>query len=187
LKLAALQDEVRDLDLARFKAAHPEPALLFPANFASAVALGESRVDTPTQGLRLRDEQTTTSFAVRDGKKRSQPKLEKATPIVLFLTKSARNPFGNMITIGRAANNDVCLPLSSVSKLHAYFTQLPSGWALCDGNATNGTFVAEKRLAPGTSAPLACGAVVGFGPETIATFYLPDGLFTFLRASPRTH
>jgi len=167
LKLDDLVAEVRGLDLEAFRSRHKEAALLFPTSFGLSPDLSATRVDTPSQGMAL-------------GKGAQKPG-GRPSPVVFFLAKTGKNPFGNMITLGRATNNDVCLPLSSVSKLHAYFTELPSGWSLSDGNATNGTFVADKRLAPGASAALKDGVTVGFGPETIATFYRTEGLFELLR------
>jgi pSer/pThr/pTyr-binding forkhead associated (FHA) protein len=141
LKLDALLVEARGLDLAAFRARHPEPALIFPT--------------TPGDG--------------------------RPSPVVFFLAKTERNSLGDQVTIGRAENNDVCLPLSSVSKLHASFLGSRAGWSLRDGHATNGTFVADKRLAAGAEVTLRDGVTVGFGPETIATFYLTEGLFELLR------
>ena len=173
LKLDALMAEAQDLDLAGFSARHPEPALLFPASYGVGVDLSSSRVDTPTGGMKL-------AF----GKKRRDHE-DKPCPVVFFLVKTTRNPFANMITVGRTSNNDISLPLSSVSKLHAYFTRTPTGWTLSDGNATNGTFVEDRRLAPAASVVLTDGVTLGFGPETIATFYFSKGIFEFLRRSPR--
>ena len=44
--------------------------------------------------------------------------------VVIPLEKRGGNPFANMITIGRARNNDVVLKASEVSKFHAPAGQL---------------------------------------------------------------
>src|SRR5688572_32843577 len=38
---------------------------------------------------------------------------------IVWLEKTRRNPFANLITVGRAPNNDIRYPLESLSKLHA--------------------------------------------------------------------
>jgi len=87
-----------------------------------------------------------------------------------------------MITVGRARNNDICLPLGSVSKVHAYFGKKPGTelWKLTDQNATNGTLLDEKRIPTGGSAELHDGARIAFGPDAVARYYTPQGLFGYL-------
>ena len=105
----------------------------------------------------------------------------RASSLVVFLVKSGRNPFESMITVGRATNNDHCLPLTTVSKVHAYFCASPGGaWRLHDQKATNGTFVDKQRLELGGSAALQDGSRIGFGPDARARFFTPSGLFGFL-------
>src|SRR5207302_1417787 len=40
---------------------------------------------------------------------------------VAFLTKRPGNPFPQMVSIGRAMNNDIVILLETISKLHGYF------------------------------------------------------------------
>jgi hypothetical protein len=99
---------------------------------------------------------------------------------VMFVTKSLRNPFADMVTVGRAPNNDLCLPRSSVSKMHAYFRRSSSGWTVTDQKSTNGTVVGDETLERGGTAPLVNGDRVAFGQDMHAKFFLPAGLFGFL-------
>lgn len=65
---------------------------------------------------------------------------------VFPLKKAAANAFAMMITVGRAANNDIVLPYDSISKFHAYFSSTPQGWVLTDAKSTNGTYIAGRKV-----------------------------------------
>ena len=56
----------------------------------------------------------------------------------------------HMITVGRTANNDICIPFPQVSKMHAHFQKdYRSGrMALTDAASTNGTRVNGQMLPP---------------------------------------
>ena len=68
--------------------------------------------------------------------------------VVLPICKSDRNAFSHMITIGRAANNDICLGDNTLSKVHGWF--LPpdkSGmWHYIDNGSTNGTKINKHKI-----------------------------------------
>jgi hypothetical protein len=78
---------------------------------------------------------------------------------VIFLTKTVRNPFKNMITLGRAANNDVQIDHPTVSKAHVAF---------------------RVRLPKNSATPLADGASIQLGDEIVLRFYTPAGMFRLL-------
>ncbi|MCO5171962.1 MAG: FHA domain-containing protein [Planctomycetes bacterium] len=92
------------------------------------------------------------------------------------------NPFRNMVTIGRASNNDIELKASEVSKFHGYLTTDATG-AVCyaDAGSTNGSSVngvpipakSTQRLAPGDE--LSLGGI-------LVTFHDPHSFYGFLRA-----
>jgi hypothetical protein len=103
-----------------------------------------------------------------------------ATATVEPIKKSLRNPFEGMITIGRAPNNDICLYVSSVSKLHAYFRREGGKWVLRDKQSSNGTFVNGQRLKPEDPIAVEDGAQILFGPDAEALFKQPLSLHTFL-------
>jgi pSer/pThr/pTyr-binding forkhead associated (FHA) protein len=76
--------------------------------------------------------------------------------LVLPLRK-VQKIFPNMVTVGRALNNDLVILDEAVSKLHAYFTRLgsttvstatgPTRLGLVDAGSTNGTWINDQRLA----------------------------------------
>jgi hypothetical protein len=95
-----------------------------------------------------------------------------------FLEKSTRNPFGSMITIGRATNNDIVLPLSTVSKMHAYFMNATGPtWKITDQHSANGTYVDGIKLPDGQAAACVDGARIGFGNEVHCRFFFPESIF----------
>ncbi|MEZ0229463.1 MAG: FHA domain-containing protein [Planctomycetota bacterium] len=199
MKLEDLARESKGLDETAFVRRFPNPALVFIASSNSAVD-DASKVDTPSGGIKIPGHEAsfsrtnvmkaTDSFpvftdAVRDmavqgGIENPGRELLGTSPVV-FLAKSGRNPFESMITIGRATNNDHCLPLPTISKVHAYFSKTPTGvWRLTDQKATNGTWVDGQRLDPGSTANLGEGARLSFGPDARARFFTAAGLFGFL-------
>ena len=93
---------------------------------------------------------------------------------------STYDPSADVITVGRATNMDVCLPLPSVSKFHACFTGSRHGWKITDESATNGTFVDDTRLARGGSTWLREGSRVAFGPGARGRFFTAKGLYVLL-------
>jgi hypothetical protein len=83
------------------------------------------------------------------------------------LSKSGRNTFGMLVTIGRSARNDVRLLSPSVSKLHATVRRAPTGpWVIRDAGSRNGTLIGSVRLAPEQESPLTPGCTVQFGSLT---------------------
>lgn len=99
---------------------------------------------------------------------------------VVFLLKSERNPFGNIISVGRASTNDVCIEHSSMSKVHAVFTCVGTSWKVSDRKAKNGLYVNRVQVEPGATAALEDGALIAFGTQVEGTFHMPRGLFSFL-------
>lgn len=104
-----------------------------------------------------------------------------------WLTKSARNPFGAMITLGRAPNNDIVVATATVSKVHAVFAYEPGGWVISDSRSSNGTLLNGVRLATGVKRPVCDGDEISFGSETHARFVLPSSLVTLLSPARRAH
>ena len=193
--LSELARAAAGLDDAAFARKYPHAALIFVTRF-EAPSKEAPKVDTPGRGIVAAAVfgkatgsfgSTTDSFpALEDLGNTPSPdhpppgtELRGSAPVV-FLEKSKRNPFASMITIGRAPNNDVCVPLPTISKVHAYLVESGGAWKLYDQNATNGTFLDQQRLAANGSAALVDGARVGFGPEAKARFFTPVGLHGFL-------
>jgi hypothetical protein len=96
---------------------------------------------------------------------------------VISVSKTDRNPFVGVITVGRAKNNDIILAAASVSKLQAFIKQdLGDGtWSVEDRNSTNHTTVNTVELKANTVYPLAIGDEIIFG-EVRCLFTDAEGL-----------
>jgi len=68
----------------------------------------------------------------------------------------------DVMTLGRAADNDVIIEAESVSGHHAKIWKTEDGYRLADLNSTNGTFVNGERI---TECALLPGAVIVLGQE----------------------
>ena len=102
---------------------------------------------------------------------------------VIALEKRDKNSSERMIFVGRSADNDIVLLNKMVSKLHAYFCQVPGSQTmqLVDMNSTNGTFLNGSRLSPSVKTSLVDGDVISFGPETKLEFFSSAGFYRILQ------
>jgi S-DNA-T family DNA segregation ATPase FtsK/SpoIIIE len=102
---------------------------------------------------------------------------------VIPLEKRDVDSSERMIFVGRSANNDIVLANKMVSKLHAYFCQVPGSGVmqLVDMTSTNGTFVNGTRLAPSVKSNLEDEDVISFGPETKLEFFSPASFCQLLQ------
>lgn len=101
---------------------------------------------------------------------------------VIEIVKSDRNTFAQMITVGRAPNNDIVIPIATLSKIHGYFSKKPDGtWQYTDAGSTNGSWLSGERLPSRGSVPVDDGCELYFGPEVHALFKLPPGLYNLAR------
>ena len=102
---------------------------------------------------------------------------------VIALEKRDKNSSERMIFVGRSANNDIVLLNKMVSKLHAYFCEVPGSQVmqLVDMDSTNGTFVNGSRLPPSVKTSLADEDVISFGPETKLEFFSSAGFCQVLQ------
>ncbi|MGE0712236.1 MAG: FHA domain-containing protein [Planctomycetota bacterium] len=77
--------------------------------------------------------------------------------------REGANAFETMITVGRAANNDLPIPSSDVSSFHAYFT-LGEGGAihLTDAASSYGTRLDGVLLESNRAAPVRAGQTLYF-------------------------
>ena len=99
------------------------------------------------------------------------------------LEKRDKDSADRMIFVGRSANNDIVLLNKMVSKLHAYFCQVPGSGViqLVDMNSTNGTFLNGDRLSPSVKTNLNDADVISFGPETELEFFSALGFSKLLQ------
>jgi hypothetical protein len=83
---------------------------------------------------------------------------------VTFIAKKMGAAFPDQISVGRAGNTDLCLPLASISKYHAFFSVLPDGnHTITDVGSKNGTWVNDNRLVPKQAVRLGDGDLVTLG------------------------
>ncbi|MCO5165330.1 MAG: FHA domain-containing protein [Planctomycetes bacterium] len=116
---------------------------------------------------------------------RPAPRAGAGEALLLPVIKRAgANPFGMMITIGRAGNNDLVLTDPSVSKLQCYFHRYEGRWTLSDPGSTNGTFVDGVRLRPDEGVLLRPRARVQVADTYEATFLLPQDLQALVASPP---
>ncbi|MEZ0228306.1 MAG: FHA domain-containing protein, partial [Planctomycetota bacterium] len=159
-----------------------------PEEFEATLADNDTETMTPEMG-------TTTDLdipktPVAEKHKQIKKKLDSAhrATYVCPLVKRDVNKFASMITVGRAANNDIRINLPSISKFHAYFTHVSSNdtWFVADANSSNGTFVNGERLkGEKTRVKLANGAAVRLGQDVALRFFEPKSFFEFLKTRLR--
>ena len=83
-----------------------------------------------------------------------------------------------VITVGRAASNDVVLYNKTISKSHGflYFPSSDTGAYVVDLKSTNSTFLNDEIMTPYVTYDLADGDEISFGPQT-KVIYLTTGTF----------
>lgn len=96
--------------------------------------------------------------------------------------REGANPFENLVTLGRARNNDVVIPDTRVSKLHTHFGRVGSSWSVYDASSSNGTWVDGVRVEPPDGMRLRSPCVLSLAGEVDLMFLLPDDLFDLIRS-----
>ena len=139
----------------------------------------------PSSRIKLGRVETISEFDLDDifppsSKEEDEPILRAR---VIPLEKREIGSSERMIFVGRSANNDIVLANKMVSKLHAYFCQIPGSGVtqLVDMTSTNGTFVNGTRLAPSVKSSLQDEDVISFGPETKLEFFSPASFCELLQ------
>jgi hypothetical protein len=100
---------------------------------------------------------------------------------IVFLRKSTRNPFKDIITIGRASNNDIVINKATISKAHAFLAYKNATWQIMDQQSSNSTYVDGTKLAPKVAHTLHDNSIIQFGFEVHASFYSPKGLWSYIQ------
>lgn len=94
------------------------------------------------------------------------------------------NSFADMITIGRARNNDLIVKNQSVSKFHAYVRTGTNGvLTLTDAGSSYGTTVNGQKLEARVSQELNPRDEVVLGETVRMVFLTPEALREFARTS----
>jgi hypothetical protein len=118
----------------------------------------------------------------------SQTKSHENGPLlqarVIPLEKRDKSSSERMLFVGRSPNNDIVVPNKMVSKLHAYFCQVPGSEIiqLVDMNSTNGTFINGKKISPSVKMNLQDEDVISFGPETRMAYFSATGFCQLLES-----
>ena len=139
----------------------------------------------PSSKIKLARVETISEFDLDDVIP-SSSKVEDESLLqarVIPLEKRDIDSSERMIFVGRSANNDIVLPNKMVSKLHAYFSQVPGSGVIqvVDMNSTNGTFVNGTRIAPSVKSSLQDEDIISFGPETKLEFFSPASFCQLLQ------
>jgi pSer/pThr/pTyr-binding forkhead associated (FHA) protein len=101
-------------------------------------------------------------------------------PVVAQVKKRAgANSFTTMITLGRAANNDIEVPVDSISKFHGYFLEESGTLSWVDAGSANGSSVDGTPVHAKEKSPLQSGVRLSFG-QVEATLYDSKGLYDYL-------
>jgi hypothetical protein len=95
--------------------------------------------------------------------------------------KTDRNVFADGVTLGRTQNNDVVVPLASVSKFHAWIRQRDGAFYVHDARSRFGTFIGAEAVPHDSDSGVALmpGAVLRLG-EVPLTFYDAERLHQFI-------
>lgn len=189
--LSELSTRASGLSEAAFIAAFPHPALVFRAHGA---AIADSDDETlHGEGLWARTAPGASPVArAREASKGAAAVGQAAAPVVTFelgapppsgspllafLKKSRRNPFGGLVVLGRQPRADVVVTASAVSKVHLIFAGDPDGWTVLDQQSANGTTLNRVPLAHGCPTRLHDGDVLVLGGSVEATFCQPRTVF----------
>jgi pSer/pThr/pTyr-binding forkhead associated (FHA) protein len=102
---------------------------------------------------------------------------------VIQVVKREDNVFKDMISVGRAKNNDIVLPYTSVSKFHAFFRKRGEDgpYTLTDAKSTNRTLVNDAELKPERARELTDGDIISFSRKYVFSFYSPGGFYDFVK------
>ncbi|MHC4778319.1 MAG: FHA domain-containing protein [Planctomycetota bacterium] len=167
LPLTTFREKTAGLDRDAFHSKYKDPFLL--------IDMGQEDMDAgafQTLDGTAKPDRPTEPISRRTGK----PASAMAVPMV----KSDRNTFENMVTLGRASNNDVVVPHPSISKFHAFFRIDGTSGSVSDAGSSYGTILNGRELGKGESAPLESGSTLQFAKSVTAKFYSPSAFYEFL-------
>jgi hypothetical protein len=97
--------------------------------------------------------------------------------------KRQTDPKDPQIYLGRAPDNDMVVPVATVSSRHASFLAPTAGgvWTITDFGSRNGTFIGDVKVEPMAPTPVQDGEYLRLGGNLIAWFMYPERLYGLLR------
>lgn len=93
----------------------------------------------------------------------------------------------NIITLGRLAGNDICVPDENVSKYHAFIVEDGGRFMIVDAGSRNGTMIGDAhvpRRGEGPPVALTPGCAISLG-GAVLTFMEADAMYRFVSALQR--
>jgi hypothetical protein len=164
--MTSLFKEVAGSDRASFSAEYP---FLFLFGVVGLQVAERSKPTVAPSSINADEEADGPVTDVVDFYERPSQTRSSRTILALALRKR-QEAFANMITVGRAQNNDIVIPDISVSKFHAYFRVPNEGInpahgrvQLCDSDSSNGTWLGDLRLPAKEAVVAQVGSVLRFG------------------------
>lgn len=158
------------------------PLLLDPA--ALAARLGRAVfIEVPGIGVRrARPLEATAAHRVSRGRPTQGEIAPEAVSMrIVPILKRASSP---VVTVGRAASNDIMIDDVTLSKLNSFLRESQAGYSIEDAGSRNGTFVDDEPVpvrSRGSAVLLPRQAIVRFG-SVVLVFLHSDALATFLAA-----
>lgn len=103
----------------------------FPASYAPTGAFVQSNRDNPGSQppVQPEEEKHATIF---------MPVVAPVLKVHYENVTKEHSLTGTRLTVGRANENNIVVPISTVSRLHAILTKTPTGYTITDQNSTNG-------------------------------------------------
>ena len=145
-------------DLAAHAVSRDEFVRRCPYPFLLALSGADAHA-TPARTMKLPDAAQLASAMLAERRR-----LAQQLGRVVLAIKKRQTAYPNMITLGRAPNNDVVIQDGLVSKFHAWFRAGDGSVAIADAGSANGTRVNDVLLvANGEPKPLAPGDKITFG------------------------
>jgi hypothetical protein len=165
LRIEELRSDAAELSPEEFEDRHGEAFLLL-----SSTGFKQPMSNSSTEVLLLELDE--------EGGERTAGVSIRIMPI-----RAGKGSHTHLITVGRAAKNDVAIEDISVSRFHAFFKRNPAGgFQLHDAGSTNGTLVNETSVCTKEAGPptgVKSGDNIRFGQVDV-TFLEVDALRSYI-------
>jgi len=164
----------------RIEDLRPDAAQLSPEEFKNRY--GDAFLLLSSAGFKAPKSATSTEVLLLDLSGDAADRTAGVSVRVVPI-RAAKNSLTHLITVGRAAKNDVTISDISVSRFHAFFKRCPAGgFQLQDAGSSNGTIVNEFSVCTkeaGPPADLKSGDNIRFGQVDV-TFLQADALRSYV-------